>query len=486
VRCAVVILALVVGCGDGPDTSVTPDASVVDATPDAPMFAACGEFGGAALTLPAHVTGMLAAADVQSPVQCAAVNAPYGIASSGPDTVVPLVGLVPGTAYVVQLRSGADLAFYVATGCSTMSGPAASECKLFVDASAGGEEVGRFTADSDTAYVIVDHYASATPANQRFELDVYVEACQDDTNCTGGPPVCFNGRCVECADSFDCPVVGMPRCESATNVCATGTDACTADDASEPANDGPSGAVVLTPDAGGAFTTTNQICSSPRTEADFFKFAADAGDAWDLTLTWTGTRDLDLEVFNATGQTFGLSFWEQPETMHLSYLPAGTYWIRVTDFSAVTTAPISYTLAGQRVTTTGCTTRADCAADYRNQIYRGDCVNGACVSITATDLGAGSPCDTEDDCSDDLACPDFYFVADADTRSVCAAYCTTDSNCTAMGADYVCTTYLATGNFCVQKCTSDAQCPSDPTSEPVTDPWYRLTCQVSSGRCIFQ
>src|SRR5688500_20196700 len=77
--------------------------------------------------VPAHVIGSLAAADVQSPSQCTVVDAPYGIESAGPDAVIRIDGLVAGTAYIVRLTSTSDLAFYVATGCSTPSGPSRSE-----------------------------------------------------------------------------------------------------------------------------------------------------------------------------------------------------------------------------------------------------------------------------------------------------------------------------------------------------------------------
>ena len=487
-RRLVAVLAMLFACGDD-KTPARPDANVQDATPDAPVYAACREFAGVASSVPAHVATALAQSDVQSPMQCTTIDAPYGVESAGPDRVVPLEGLVPGTAYIVRLLSNADLAFYVVDGCSTATGPADSECKLFVDASAEAEEVGRFVASSATAFVVVDHYASATPTNQQFTLDVYAEACQDDAACTSGPPVCYLGRCVECADSFDCTQPTAPRCDPGVNLCGAGVDVCTADDATEPMNDGPSGAVTLVPDGGGAVTATAQICSSPRGESDYYKFAVTtAGETWDLSLTWTGARDLDLEVLDATGSDVGLSFWEQPETMRLAYLPIGTYYVRVTDFSTVTPASVDYTLAGQRVSSqVGCTVRAECAVNYRNQVFRGECTGGACVPITyATGVGVGGACDTEDDCAASLACPDFFFVANADTRSVCAPHCTSDSGCMSLGADYVCTTYLATGNFCIQKCTADDQCATDPSSEPLTAPWYRLVCQTSTGRCIFQ
>lgn len=486
VRRVAASLGILVGaaCGGG-DGTVMPDAPMPDTPPDTVVFPACRELAAPATPLPASVTSALSGADLQSP-QCAEVDAPYGIASAGPDTVVPLSGLSIGTAYRVRLRSAADLAFYVTTGCSTSTGPAPSECALFVDANgAGGDEVGRFVATQTTAYVVVDYYASAMPANSSFTLDVYAEACTSDAACTAGPPVCFQGRCVECATSFDCHDTTEPRCDAATNACAAGVDACASEDASEPEDDGPSGAYqfVTDPSTGDA-STTSEICSSPRSEEDFYSFeVTTVGEVWDLSLAWTGTRDLDLEVYDAAGAPVGLAYWEQPETMRLTYLAPGTYFIKVTDFAS-NAAPVPYTIAVHREEGTGCTTRADCASEYRNQLFRGECTAGSCVALAGDGaVAAGGACDSVSDCASGLSCPSFFFTANADTRDVCAPTCTSDSDCAAIGADYVCTGFLIQ-NLCVQKCTSDAQCPIDADSQPVSGPWYRLRCQTDTGKCV--
>jgi hypothetical protein len=462
-----------------------PDAPLPDAPIDMPpAYPACREFGGSAATVPAHVIGSLAAADVQSPTQCTAVDAPYGIESAGPDAVVRLDGLVPGTAYIVQLDSAEDLAFYVANGCSTPSGPAASECALFVDASSGSQELGRFVAETTTTYVVVDYYASHTPANQSFTLDVYAEACTANPQCSTGSPVCLNGKCVECASSFDCTTAQAPRCDTATATCIAGLDQCGTDDAVEPADDGPAGARALVLDGSGNASIAGEVCSMPRSEADFYSFQVGAvGEIWDFGLAWTGTRDLDLELFDATGSVLGLSFWEQPERTRLTYLAPGTYYAKVTDFSASNATSVGYTLTAQRTLGAGCTSRADCASEYRNQLYRGDCVAGSCVEIDGAGLvPEGGACDSISDCGKNASCASFFFVANADTRDVCARTCNNDNQCMQLGSDYVCTTYLIT-NFCVQKCTTDAQCPTSLDSTPTSGPWYRLTCQLATGRC---
>ena len=59
------------------------------------------------MPVPVHATGTLMGADVSAPSMCDAVNAPYGIESAGPDSVVRIDGLVPGTAYDVRLVAAA-------------------------------------------------------------------------------------------------------------------------------------------------------------------------------------------------------------------------------------------------------------------------------------------------------------------------------------------------------------------------------------------
>jgi hypothetical protein len=199
-----------------------------------------------------------------------------------------------------------------------------------------------------------------------------------------------------------------------------------------------------------------------------------------------GARDLDLVVYDATGTEVGLSYWEQPEQVSLTYLPLGRYYARVREFvSTADASPVAYTLSAQRTAGAPCASSADCAAEYRNQIYRGSCSAGACIAIDgAGAVAAGGACDSQSDCGLALSCPSFFFVADSDTRDVCAGACADDAACAAMGADYVCTTYFS-NNFCVQKCTGDEQCPTIVAQQPSgAAPWKRLTCEVATGRCV--
>src|SRR5262249_13015639 len=145
--------------------------------------------------------------------------------------------------YVVRVRSTADLAFYVITGCSTPSGPSDAECLLFEDAEPE-VEVGRFVAPKPDAYVVVDFFASHAPVDSTFTLDVYPAACDDDTRATAPPPAGVAGACVGGRSSFDCRSAGTPVCDT-SHSCVAGVDLCTADDPNEPANDGPAGATPI-------------------------------------------------------------------------------------------------------------------------------------------------------------------------------------------------------------------------------------------------
>jgi len=487
---AAVIAALALAaCGDGesaPDGGM--DALPPDAAPDANPYPACAEFGAPmvhATELPLAFEGNLAGsgADIASPETCLEIDAPFGMASTGADAVIEVDGLTPGNDYVVRLAGSDDLAFYVVTGCMTETGPAAAECLLFVDATTSTAEVGRFAAPDDgRVFVVVDYWTSGYPDPSDFRIEVYPLGCEQSATCGGTTPVCQDYRCVGCANDFDCTDPSAPLCDAPSYTCLPGLSGCTGDDAGENGDDGPAGAQLLTPDT----LHAAQICDNPRAEHDFYRFHVDAnGEEWTITMNWGTSVDLDLTVYDASGELVGMSWYDQPERIQLTYLPAGDYYAMVDYFAAnQTAASTSYSISATRVTGGACTSAADCAAVFTNQVFRGDCVSGACRAIDGQGLRhAGQRCDSGSDCTPDSNCASFYFVADSDTRMVCGNYCNSDADCAGLGADYVCTTYLV-DNFCVQKCTSDDQCPTVPSQPPITPPWLRFSCQTSSGRCL--
>src|SRR5438067_5721152 len=118
-RLAALLLCLA-ACGKdhGVPADAAADAPAMPDAPDASMVSAgCEKFGVTPVTVPAHVTGTLAGADLVAPQGCATIETSFGVESEGPDTVVALRDLVVGTSYVVKLTSASDLQFYVATGC---------------------------------------------------------------------------------------------------------------------------------------------------------------------------------------------------------------------------------------------------------------------------------------------------------------------------------------------------------------------------------
>ncbi len=474
-----------------------PDAGVGDAPPspdggpDA-MPSACAEVTAPELTvtaLPTHLAGDLtdAGADLTAPSACAVSDAPFGVQSAGDDEVIALTSLTPGVDYVVRLVASADLSFYVITGCSSPTGPASRECMLYEDATTTGAEVGHFVAPDGPVWLVLDYYASQPPSDGSWTLDVYPSQCTSDAQCGGTTPSCLDGRCVGCSSSFDCTDPNKPVCNTGSHVCGAGPDSCTGDDAPpiENRDDGPAGARVLVPDGQGQASLNGHICSAPPTELDYVAFTVtQPGDDWELQLDWASSADLDLAILDAKGQTMGLSYYDHPEDVVLTYLPAGTYYAAISQFSQQPiTASTAYTLRTARVAD-ACTGAADCAAEYRNQIYRGDCAGGACRAIDGgSALGTGAACDSVSDCASGSSCSSFFFTANADTRDVCGPYCAHDSDCGALGPGFVCTTYLQQ-NFCVAKCTNDAQCPVSVSTVPQTPPWARLSCDRSSGRCL--
>ena len=490
------LIALGSACGD--DTAAVDAGPFADAlAPGIDATAACVEFGAPEQTIsafPGTFAGDLAAASADISIEsCTDERAPFGVETPGPDQVVALTNLAPGAEYAVRLLSGDDLGFYVATDCSADPGPHTDECLVYVDETTAGDEAGTFTAPDDgRAFVVIDHYRTNAPADGTYSLEVYAAECNTPSSCGGNDAHCINFRCVECEDDFDCTDAASPICDRITNACIAGYDGCIGDDPEPPehGDDGPAGATDITPTVGDDNSIDAKICNTPYEERDFYRFTVGPGpESYTIDLNWTDDVDLDIAVYDSTGRLYGLSFHENPEQIALTYLPAGTYYIGVAYFANGTVATAAaYTVSVTRDTSATCSNAADCAEEYRNQVFRGDCVADACVSIEGNgEVPTAGRCDSTSDCQGEAGdeCASFFFAADADTRSVCAPSCNTDSECeAALGAEYVCTSYLIQ-NFCVQKCAIDDHCPALLTLTPTTPPWARLSCEALTGHCVF-
>ncbi len=281
----------------------------------------------------------------------------------------------------------------------------------------------------------------------------------------------------ECETSFDCLVAGSPVCGPALT-CDPGPAECTGDDASEP-NDGPAAATPLT----SGVAKAGAICNTPATESDFYSIAVANGNDLSVSLSYTdnAAADLDLQIFDSTGENLGFTFWKNPEVVSLSFLPAGTYIIQVTYFGAAVTAAHPYSLTATVTNNGTCTTAADCANVFNTQVFRGNCSGGACSFIQGNDaLAQDALCDSNDDCTSGV-CSYMLFQDNAET-SVCTVGCTATSECTAAhGAGFSCTVPF-TNNFCHPNCGANLDCGANPNSMTLDDgqPWDYLTCTTGS------
>ena len=317
-----------------------------------------------------------------------------------------------------------------------------------------------------------------------YDLRVYRWARVDE-GIAAAVPYTLTLEVPECTTIFDCTDPTMPLC-SADGECVSGPAECVGDDAGEAGNDdGPAGATVLAPVVGGpAVSASGSICSQPATEIDYYKVTVNAGDNLSVALSWPDPDpmapvDLDLQVLDMDLNTLGLSFWVNPEMIDLTHLPAGDYLIGVTKIEQTpSTAVSSYTLTATR-SAGGCTTDADCAAEYETQIYRGSCEASACSFVEGNQsLADGTACDSDDDCSSSF-CSYWLFESDAQ-NSVCTSACAAPTDPCPTGQHC----FVETGK-CVSDCASDAECGvnSGSSAIDVGSPWDVLTCNLATSTC---
>jgi hypothetical protein len=295
-------------------------------------------------------------------------------------------------------------------------------------------------------------------------------------------PYTLTMTATECGTSFDCESSDAPVCNAA-GACVAGPAQCVGDDAADDGggDDGPAGARDLTV----AGTATGAVCSAPLGgEADYYAITVEQGEGLEIELDWTGTADLDVVVVDDTGAYHGVTFWQKPERITLTYLPAGVYYVIVTLYTGNTpqTAAVAYTISATRTAAQVCATTADCAAEHSTQIYRGACTAGACTFIPPGTRANGAACDSNDDCGSSR-CSYVAFEADAD-ESVCTITCTADNQC-GFAPGLTC----STGDYriCTPTCASDLDCGAN-TGSPALDagePWDYFVCTQATSTCFY-
>ncbi len=284
----------------------------------------------------------------------------------------------------------------------------------------------------------------------------------------------------ECDDAFDCTIAAAPTCNPAGR-CAVGPATCMGDDAGDAAtgDDGPAAARTLVT----GVASTGSICPV-RGEEDWYKIIVTNGQGIDLSVAWTGAADLDPAILNASNEILGFSFYLNPENVKVTYLPAGTYYVRLVQFANMaSTTSTMYTITATATAAQTCASSADCAAEHKTQVYRGNCSGGSCQFIAAGMRAEGMACDTNNDCTNGR-CSYLPFEADAQD-SVCTRTCMTGADCAAV-AGTTCTMGLQT-NICVPACANNLECGANPGSSTLdmNQPWNFLTCSTpgATGTC---
>jgi hypothetical protein len=491
------LLALPLAACGGDDDGASPDASTqdpdADNSPDAAP-SACHEVDSptATIAVPGDYSGTITGggADLTAPEgACAQEGAdpdsPFWWEEAGEDVVVQLTGLTAGSVYTVDLvaTDEDDLGFYVITGCDN-GAPGTGQCPLFVDDMLAGEFWG-FEATGTTAYVVVDTGAESVTTGA-FTLNVELATCSTNDDCDGATPACVSFQCVQCAESLDCTGAAMPFCDTTTNACTAGPATCVGDDTGDTvgSDDGPAGARDLTSLSGVAQVAS--VCAASG-EADYYKVTVDAGEGLTINLDWTPTaanEDLDVFVTDATGTAYGFSYWKEPELVTLTYLPAGTYYIEITQFaSAASNVVVPYTLTVTQTADQTCTDADDCDDAFSTQLYRGSCdvADGACKEIPAGAGAANAACDSNDDCTSG-ACSYVAFEADAHL-SVCTVECAAEGDCATITGTHC----FAAAGICTPACTTNNQCGANIGSSAVDagEPWNYATCTVATSTCTF-
>ena len=313
----------------------------------------------------------------------------------------------------------------------------------------------------------------------KFEEDMMADAAAVPYTLTVAEP--------ECDDDFDCDVAATPICGNARTCVAAPDNECVDGDGMPELGDLDDGPAAATPL--GAVAIDDQICNPGSGEADYYSFTVTNGQNAEITLSYDaggGAADLDINVLDSEGTPVGFTFWNNPEVVSLSFLPAGTYYVRVSYFSQGA-QPVyqTYTISAAIDSAGGgCDTASDCAVEHSTQIFRGSCnsTTGACSFIDgASGLASGALCDSANDCTSGV-CSYSIFQSEADT-SICTINCTDSLACSAEHGPMHSCTVPYQNNFCRPDCAADLECGTN-TNSPNLDtdqPWDYLTC--TSGVC---
>jgi hypothetical protein len=330
-------------------------------------------------------------------------------------------------------------------------------CSSLVVAACGGDDDGPVTPVAD---------AAPTPG---------ADAAPEAMSCTTSP---------ECTSPEAALCLGTP------GVCGTNTYCVGDDTAAEAQSDDTGyGATIVTlgptPVVIDAHICDNGL-GGDADEFDFYRFAVPSAGSVTISVAFDASADLDLAVFDSHGgNPMGYTYWQNPEVIELTYLPAGDYFLQVDAASPRSTTAIPYTVTFTQGPGVACTGVADCASTYGNQLFRAACnpTTGACERLAGhQQVALGGVCDSTDDCTPLSTCSSFPYVQHPDTRSICSLPCTSDDECAPVGTGLRCS--AGTARFCLPPCTVDSECGASLQVQAAPgEDWSYGACEVATGRC---
>jgi hypothetical protein len=195
---------------------------------------------------------------------------------------------------------------------------------------------------------------------------------------------------------------------------------------------------------------------------DWYALPAEAGDSWEILLTFPRGEDLDLVVRDLeTGAIVGSATGDaesNPERALLAHLEAGRYALGVLlpDGGRDGRREVEYRLDVAR-TAGRCADDADCRGIGRPLC---DAASGTCTPVPdAGNVDLGDTCGTPEDCADpEAVC---YQGRAGGQDNMCTLGCTDDSECLGLARNAYCQRTGRRGGVCLFPCQEDLDCNSD-------------------------
>ena len=194
------------------------------------------------------------------------------------------------------------------------------------------------------------------------------------------------------------------------------------------------------------------ICGADR---DWFAFTAEAGDSYELLVSFDEGQDIDIHVLDATtGRIVDRATSDRrtnPERLNLSHLPAGSYRIGLTLFVPEDEPERESEYHLEFIGRSGaCETDRDCVADGFPS-----CVEGTCQPV---EPGAelGERCGDNADCNEDAELCFTGFTGGHD--NFCTIRCGAQEDCQILGETATCVPVGRRTAICYPGCDSDDDC----------------------------